>query len=395
MNRREPRAARRHRMSPNPITALLVCSGIGIWTLSTSAGGCLYPDDYTFDESNPSTTSTSSSSGSTGSENCLNGLDDDNDGQIDCADSDCASPAFQCIAAVPIGWNGYFALYEGAFGTAPACPDDFPSPLPYEGNNGLMAPDATCATCTCGASMNEACDLPDVITVTEKTCAMQGSVVSAKTLSVPANWDGSCYSVGIAQGGLSTCGAGMNETCNKTVKSAPATTIGGSCTPSGGDATVPSVTWATSGKACGDAPKGGGCATGEACQPAPSGGFKSGLCIYKDGEQGSCPGAPFTDMHVFYKDAMDTRGCDMCTCSPPAGGTCSANIDVYSDANCMNSLNATFGAGNCASLGAGNPTVSGRKASGIFVTPGACTAGGGTPMGTAMPTNATTFCCVP
>lgn len=393
MKRRDQGQMRKGFLGLGPLKAVLLLGSIGLISMSVSASGCLYPDDYTFDE--VSTPSTSSSSGNTGSENCLNGLDDDKDGQVDCADSDCASPAFQCVAAIPIGWQGYFALYEGAPGSVPNCPADFPSPIPYEGNNGLVAPPATCAACTCGGSTNEACDLPNEVIVTEKSCAQQGNVVSAKTLSVPPDWDGSCYSMGIAQGGLTTCGQAANETCNKTVKSVAATTKGGSCTPSGGDPTIPPATWMTAGKACGDAPKGGGCSAGEACQPAASGGFKSGLCIVKDGEQGACPGAPFTDLHVFYKDVMDTRGCEMCGCTPPAGGTCTATIELFSDANCTMSLNANFNAGNCVSLGAGNPAVSGRKASGIFVTPGTCTAQGGMPTGMATPSMATTFCCIP
>src|SRR6185436_995373 len=38
-------------------------------------------------------------------EDCENGVDDDGDGLVDCADPDCAKLGYQCVAAVPSGWT--------------------------------------------------------------------------------------------------------------------------------------------------------------------------------------------------------------------------------------------------------------------------------------------------
>jgi hypothetical protein len=370
----------------------IVVAGLGAWVVLAAPFGCLYPSDFTFDE--PVSPAAGSGGGAAGVENCLNGNDDDGDGAIDCADDECAPPAYQCISTAPVGWNGYFSLYLGAPGTVPECPAAFPSTIPFMGMSGPLGAPASCSMCTCGASQGEACDLPDLITVNEKSCPNQAMATSPNNLGVPANWDGSCYNVGTAPGGQMNCGALMTEKCNTAVKSAAPTTTGGTCMPSGGEAMKSAVTWEIAGKACGDAPAGGGCLGGEVCQPASSGSFLSGLCIYKDGEQAACPGAPFSEKHVLYADAEDTRSCAACNCSAPQGGVCSANITVFSDAGCTANP-TTFAAGNCASLGAMNLAVVGRTASGIVVTPGSCAPSGGEPIGTVAPITATTFCCVP
>ncbi|MCK6588279.1 MAG: hypothetical protein HUU21_21130 [Polyangiaceae bacterium] len=373
----------------------LVCGlvlGIG-----TAAGaGCLYPSDYTFDL--PLTGQGGAGGGSTSTtgttEDCSNGKDDDGDGQEDCADTDCGDLGYQCITSAPVGWTGYFALYTDSSGSYPECPNEFPSTIPFTGKSGLVAFQASCAPCLCGAVEGETCNLPDVVTVIEKSCGNAASAVSPNNLSVPSNWDGSCYAVGSAPGSQVTCGAQMNEKCNTSVKSDAPTVTVGSCMASGGEPTIEPVSWMLYGKACGNAPLGGGCEASQVCQPTPAAPFKSGMCIYKDGEQASCPGEPFTEKHVFFEDAQDTRDCSACSCNAPSGGKCSATITVYSDVNCTSNP-TPFQAGSCGTLPAANLPVFGRTASNITVTPGTCASQGGEPTGSVTPTSATTFCCIP
>jgi hypothetical protein len=365
-----------------------------------AGSGCLYPSDYTFDElasvgGAGGAGGAGGSTSATGSgEDCANGLDDDGDKAIDCADSECVEQNYTCITTVPVGWTGYLALYTAPTGDPPECPSAFPSTIPYTGKNGLVAFQASCNKCSCGAVEGEACDLPNAVTVFEKTCANAAQAVSPKDLTMPANWDGSCYATGAAPGGQVSCGANMNEKCNTSVRADAPTVTVGSCQASGGEATIEPVSWMVVAKACGDAPTGGGCGPGQVCQPTPAEPFKSGLCIYKIGEQASCPGHPFTEKHVFYDDADDTRGCSACSCDPPKGGKCSATITVYGDANCTASP-TPFQAGSCGTLPAANTAVVGRQASNISVTPGTCAPKGGAPTGSVVPTSATTFCCIP
>ena len=372
---------------------LALALGVSAVIAAAAPASCLYPE-YTFEELEPSgsgsVASVSSSSGGSAAENCLNGLDDDNDGSIDCADTDCGPAGYSCVAGIPLGWSGYQSLFVGAEADLPACPSQFPSQIPYLGRAMPMADPVMCATCGCDAPIGEACDLPDMVTVIEKTCQLMATSVTKTDLAVPAMWDGSCQAVPAAAGGM-TCGA-MMDPCNRAVKAAAPGMAGGSCAVSGGAPTTPAVVWGVNGKACGDAPLGGGCGAGEVCQPLPAQPFQPGLCIYKAGEQ-TCPGEPFTQQHVLYEDMDDTRACTECTCGSPGGGACTANITVYNDAACSTGA-VTFAAGACANLSL-NPAVAGRKAQIVTMTAGKCTASGGDPIGTVTPTQPTTFCCVP
>lgn len=341
---------------------------------------CLYPD-YTFDELAPT-------GGGSSTENCLNGVDDDSDGLVDCADDACGGAGYACVATAPLGWTGYLSLYVGPDGEAPACPAQFPSAIPYVGRSTPTADPAACATCACGAPMGGVCDLADVIIVSEKTCQSIDPPAFATNLSVPAAWDGKCESMGSAPGGLTTCGG----FCNRTVKAAAPQLVGGACAVSGGEATKPEVKWATLGKACGDAPSGGGCTGGQVCQPTPATGFESGLCNYKPGEQ-ACPGEPFTEQHVFYEGVEDTRMCTECSCGSPVNATCAATITVFTDNACTTGA-VSFSAGSCALL-PGNPTITGRSAMITSMSPCACQPSGGESMGAVTATQPTTFCCVP
>jgi hypothetical protein len=386
--------------SPRALRIAMVC-GLSLGVAMTAGAGCLYPSDFTFDE--PASTGQGGAGGVGGgstattgaTEDCSNGLDDDGDKAIDCADSECGDQGYTCITSAPVGWTGYFALYTAASGNLPECPGEFPSTIPYTGKSGLVAFQAACTKCSCGAVENEACDLPNLITVFEKTCGNAGAAVSPNNLSVPASWDGSCYGVGNAPGGQLSCGANMNEKCNTSVKADAPTVTVGSCAASGGEAAIEPVSWMVLGKACGNAPAGGGCGASQVCQPTPATPFKSGLCIYKDGEQASCPGQPFTDRHVFYEDAQDTRACSECSCDAPKGGKCTATIRVHTTANCTDAVPTQFQAGSCGSLPAANGPVFGREATNITVTPGTCVPKGGAPTGAVVPTSATTFCCIP
>jgi hypothetical protein len=320
----------------------------------------------------------------------LNGSDDDADGKTDCEDDDC-SPVTTCVPSVPFGWSGFAALFEGVPAQEPSCPGTFPSPNPYVGHHTASAGSATCTACACAAATGQACNPPLELTVGNMTC---GNVSNVKgTLTQPAGWNGACYSSNGFSGGKVDC---LGGPCNVSITSPAPTVTGGSCAANGGQATLPPLSWAILGKACGDSPVGGGCGGGNICQPKPPLPFLPGLCIYKPGDQ-SCPAGPFAQKHVFYEAASDTRGCAACSCGAPVGGSCTISMSIYSDPfqNTCNSIVTTFNAGDCANLN-GNPAVYGRKAM-VTQQPagGTCAPSGGQPNGTVTPTEPTTFCCAP
>lgn len=319
-------------------------------------------------------------------EDCLNGADDDGDGAVDCLDAEC-NAGFSCVDAAPAGWTGFVALFQGMPAAEPACPAAFPSVSPYKGNDMPSAP-FTCGACSCGAPTGQTCDLPDLLQVMNAPCGQMATSVAP--LPVPANWTGTCYGPSGWPAGQ-TCNG---SPCNSSVMAPKATVTGGSCPASGGAPNLMPVTWSVLGKACGDAPMGGGCGAG-VCQPKAAAPFEPGLCIYKASDN-ACPAGAFSQKHVFYEGADDTRACGACSCNTPQGSACDATISVYTDAgnNQCNTVGATFQAGGCGNL-SGNPAVKGRKATISAPMGGSCTPGVAIPSGTVTPTNATTFCCTP
>lgn len=380
---------------------VLVFLGLSAAAAIAAPAGCLFPE-YTFNEPEPPT-STGNATG-TNPENCTNGVDDDADGNADCADPKCNT--YTCVPEIPAGWSGYFALYDGLPAGDPGCPADFPSTTTpaFLGNDGLTAMDATCA-CECEPPTWQGCaPLDSVVMETADTACGQASFCSGD-LAIPAAWDGTCFGTNFYQGGQLTCGPDVvmtmscaqntGDPCNVSVRATGVAALNGSCqaTPT---VTKPDLVWERFGRACGDAPTtGGGCNVGQVCLPRMETPYESGVCIMMAGDN-ACPAGAFTEKHVFFDDVMDTRDCTACTCGVASGGSCPTTINIYSDTapGCMN-LIASFPAGECFDL-VGNPTIAARAAT----APGAPTGGSCLPStpaatGTVMPTSPTTFCCIP
>lgn len=94
---------------------------------------------------------------------------------------------------------------------------------------------------------------------------------------------------------------------------------GNHCPAMGGSAMLPLVSWGRVGFACA-APAPATKCTGGACMPVAATGFLPGLCVHHDGDI-MCPEG-FDDRHVFYGGVDDMRGCTTCTCSTASMGVC-------------------------------------------------------------------------
>ena len=300
-------------------------------------------------------------------EDCTNGVDDDCDGLADCADPQCGAVGYRCVAA-PAGWQGPVEIYEGPL--PPACE------APYAGGeyDGHAAPlafgPASCASCTCGAPSGSSCSTR-VTGYATSSCG--GSSVGA---TLPA---GACTDVRVLSG-------------DRGVSVASGVAAGGSCAASGGGVTNRgAATWQAAGRACSlSATAAAGCAAGSTCAPTPRSPFLARFCVTQSGDV-ACPGAPFTDRHVYYAGSADTRGCTSCACGAAAGVSCKGVVQTFQQSGCSGSSQAMSPPTACTSL------PNGTKSALYSALPlgGACAASGGTPTGTVTLVGATTFCCSP
>jgi hypothetical protein len=345
------------------------------------------------------------SGGGTGDENCVNGMDDDSDGQIDCADSDC-QPLYACVPAVPAGWTGPVAFYEGT-NAAPLCnaSGGFPTQK-QSAHSGIVPGDATCPTCECNFTGTPVCKANLVFGSTadcQSGCCW-GSAPGICTGSPLTATNGTCLGVGLCQ----------NGTIKPTAIEITSASVSGTCTSAAnGTADIPTPTWTNEVRACGDAvATGKGCGTDGACMPVPAAPFGSSACIYKTGDT-SCP-SPFSTKHLVHQNTQDTRSCTPCSCGALTGGDCTGGtVSVFPAAGCgSGAQTATIGAcndigidpsptpaqpGQCeATPGVPNPAdsrsvlYSGATPSG---TP-SCPPSGGQVSGAATAIDPITFCCL-
>ena len=357
-----------------------------------------------------STTAASSSAASSSStgmvipEDCTDGIDNDLDGKIDCADPDCQA-GFSCHspltpALVALGWTGHYALTDGLVAALPgSCPGaTYPNPV-YSGYRLLNAPAAQCSACICSAPLGEVCDVQ--VHIVAGSCN-EWSNGTACAFPIPSIANGTCdQSGGFLMAGNNTCApaSGANcpmgsSPCNQSASADPAVLVGGSCNPSVQTPTIPPTKWTNAGRACQPAAEGKGCASSFAClpnAPAPYG-F---VCISHVGDFACPANSGFTSKHTFFDiDPTDDRTCSDCQCSGVNGASCTSSMEIYSDliANSCSTKLATIPPNGCAPL-AGNPAVLGRKGVNTAITAGSCSQSGGAATGTATGVNPVTYCC--
>jgi hypothetical protein len=266
------------------------------------------------------------------SENCTNGVDDNCDGLVDCADPQCQQGGFSCAPAAPPGWT-VVAYDESA---RPPCPSGWGSSAPnVEGPDGGSA-----CQCACGAAPANPC-LPSDLTMSlgQTLCGCP----MAQNIALVA--DGSCDPIGRVIGqGCGPWGDGI-------VTAAAPPML--SCSDS---RTLPPVTYAAQGETC--VPmvgSGGGCDGGGACLPGPS---PATACLQHDGIQ-PCP-AGFPNAHVVYRpaDVVDQRHCNDCGCLTAATACTGGTLMLYADPACGQSVGSLPVTGTCGSL-VGDPTDAG------------------------------------
>ncbi len=285
---------------------------------------------------------------------CGNGLDDDNNGKADCEEEVCAGLA--CVDVAPAGWTGPVALFTGADGNVPVCPDGLDSV--FEGKTDLSFRAATCSGCSCGT--------PTSLICTASIATSQNTIAPCNLGLVSSTATENCTPIPAAQAiqvnGFSasgTCGAGPAPT---TVTKDP-------------------VAFDEGVRACASSQNFGsaGCESGKVCAPAASTALP---CVIQSGDI-ECP-AQYPRRRVVYASTDDSRGCGNCQCS--FSGNCSGAVTGYALAGCTSAVaNVSTGCVESAAASA-------VKVVNVSHT-GGCSSSGAPPTGCVAPKDASTVCC--
>lgn len=232
----------------------------------------------------------------TGAEQCFNGVDDDCNGNVDCADAACADPA-ACVPA-PAG---------ATIGTFPAMGSDCPvGYAPLALRRGLSA-SPTCEGCSCAPDAGaERCESGIYGHGTYPCPSYQFSGLLYNSFSdrcQPFSGDQSVHFYAVR--GFTTC------------------TARGTAVPS-------AASFAETRSICAAERVGGGCATGSVCVPR----VRTSRCTIQPGVA-TCGGAyPTSTGETWYTRMSDGRSCPACSCAFGSATCTGARIHLFSSTDC-------------------------------------------------------------
>ena len=302
---------------------------------------------------------------------CDNGIDDDDDGTIDCDDLDCTD--VMCVDAAPANWTGPVAVADVTSIVA-ACDGTFSDTL-FEGGRNLTADPASCSSCSC--TPGTCASTVDLLTSTATDCMGTTCTTSLTTNTTCA---GAVFSPSCLGGGAISAGVELLTPGGETA-----------CTPGTQAPTLPEASFDNQAAVCGlsKSLQRGGCERGRLCAPVPATPFGQTLCIVQDGDH-ACPAGNYSVKTLYYTDFDDTRACTDCGCNT----NCSYTLDVYDGANnACDTVEASITTANqCAVV----DTTSGSLRVEVQVTGnGVCENSGGVAQGSVTPTAPFTVCCEP
>jgi hypothetical protein len=288
------------------------------------------------------------------------------------------------------GWHGPWLVWYGSNGVPSACPHNATDAVWRYAD---LVPQIGCPFCTCEPSKGS-CELPTVLTASSTACNVPGGI--ATPFNAPAFWNGTCDSTAQVP-----AGAAMSVTID------PLTVKDGECLP-GPLAPKREVQaqWNTYALICpgtGWTPCGN---TNIFCVPKEDHaipGFH--LCISTDPDiqnidKPTCEQTgQFTERHVFYERAEDTRDCK-CTCGPAMGSQCTAALTLDQDAACTGPVKQGIpidsNSPTCADLTAPVPALNGKSSTPAIYHPGTCTPmESSSPGGSVFPSGPRVYCCMP
>jgi hypothetical protein len=253
-------------------------------------------------------------------EECLNGLDDDGDGLVDCADSDCA-PGYACVPAPPSGWGSpAFVSDEVTSGPPPPCgTEHFPSLL----KDNLSATPMSC-NCDCAPAQPGQCSFTSMRVFTTSGCTGGGVELTPGCNDV----DVGTYPFVMGEVSLSP----------------------GDCSPTVEASNQSPPFWSSAIGVCEAVAVGAGCVDGQVCAPRPTADYHPDACVHKSGDV-ACPAA-FPFKHRYSEGTIvDDRACSAtgCSCGDPAE-SCPTNLGAFADPSCGTPTGNVHLDGSCDSL---------------------------------------------
>ncbi|HEX4456859.1 MAG TPA: hypothetical protein VIA18_02765 [Polyangia bacterium] len=285
-------------------------------------------------------------------DNCFDGIDNDCDGLVDCADSDCTNA--QCVPPITTPFSIGIAVDVVSF-----CPTLYNSrSLLYSGLSG-----GSCSTAGCSCTGVESCSV--------ETESYQGSACGGESDDNSASSTCRNFDVTGATKGVSVAAIAGN---------------GGSCSPSG-SSSAPAATWTTKDTFCATAYRGGGCTGGMICVPKQQ---SETTCEVADGTVACDPGYTATGGPWFTGD-NDGRSC-ACACGAASGGSCGTSVAFYAASGCSGTAALTLAASTQNCSPPGTPYESLKIVGGTAPSCGAATAN---VTGTLAGTGPQTYCCLP
>jgi hypothetical protein len=244
-------------------------------------------------------------------EDCTNGIDDNCNGLVDCADPSCATAGFACTTgAIPSGWT--LVAYSAT--TRPVCPAMYGAEQAIV-SNPSGAPD-TCG-CVCSGG-------PAVCTGTATYSTYPNACTTgAASVNLAVN-NGTCAAV------TTSLGAGEYY---QLYYASTAVAQQGTCTGIGNITTAPTPTF-SAGATCAAPPQlGAGCSSG-VCAPPTGNAFAA--CIAHPGSV-ACPTFGFTQQVLVSTGNpgyVDGRACGACTCGTSLTCGTVSNVALFANGTC-------------------------------------------------------------
>jgi len=305
-------------------------------------------------------------------EDCFNLLDDDLDGNADCADDDCVA-VVMCVPLPPPGWSAPGVIHTRLDGDPPADCGEFEPAGTY--HSAYDAGEHTCQ-CKCGAP--------------------SGGVCSGGSATVYFGSSCTGTTVAVTGAGCFDLSSPSSTNTDISLKATAADPTGqGMCSPE----VLPLVdtaVWVDAADFCVASQTFAGCGASRVCMRRPPDGFDARACIAST-THAQCP-ADYPSTKTWYTALKDTRSCTSagCSCGHATGGECSGHVRLHTDTTCSDASTVRSydldGACHDTQLAAGDQGSMDFVVSGPGG--GACAvAGEGTRMGSVSLEGASTICC--